>query len=58
MKVEVHCEIVDGGSGNVLAAFTQQRRSGFGAFGGGYTDPMLRTTHQIGGDIANLLHQF
>lgn len=58
VKVEIHCEIVDATSGDALVVFTQQRRSGFGAFGGGYADLMVRTVHQLGDDVANLLKQF
>ena len=57
-RVEVRCELVDGASGEVLLAFTQQRRSGVGGFGGGYEELMIRTIRQIGEDTANLLRQF
>lgn len=58
VRVEVRCELVDAGSGEVLLSFTQQRRSGFGGFGGGYEDLMARTIRQIGDDTTNLLKQF
>ncbi|MBA8884302.1 DUF4410 domain-containing protein [Dokdonella fugitiva] len=58
VRVEVRCELVDGASGDVLLSFTQQRRSGFGGFGGSYEELMARTIRQIGGDVANLLKQF
>jgi len=58
VRVEIHCELVDAASGEVLLSFTQQRRSGFGGFGGGYEALMARTIRQIGGDVANLLGQF
>jgi len=58
VRVEVRCELVDAASGDVLLAFTQQRRSGFGGFGGDYEELMTRTIRQIGGDATNLLKQF
>ncbi|MBA8886537.1 hypothetical protein FHW12_000728 [Dokdonella fugitiva] len=58
VRVEVRCELVDAASGEVLLAFTQQRRSGFGGFGGDYEELMTRTIRQIGGDATNLLKQF
>jgi hypothetical protein len=54
-KVSISGEIVDGGSGKVLARFTQERRSGFGLFGGGYRELLDRTLKQIGGDVAGLI---
>ena len=54
-KVGVSGEIVDGGTGKVLARFTQERRSGFGLFGGGYRELLDRTLKQIGGDVAGLI---
>ena len=54
-KVGISGEIVDGGSGKVLARFTQERRSGFGLFGGGYRELLDRTLKQIGGDVAGLI---
>ncbi len=58
VRAEVHCELVDGASGEVLLSFTQQRRSGFGGFGGGYEELMTRTIRQVGEDTANLLQEF
>lgn len=58
VRVEIRCEVVDGASGEVLLAFSQQRRSGFGGFGGGYEELMERTVRQIAGDTARLLQQF
>jgi hypothetical protein len=58
VRVEVHCELVDAASGEVLLAFTQQRRSGFGGFGGDYEQLMVRTIRQVGEDTANVLKQF
>lgn len=54
-KVGISGEIVDGGTGKVLARFTQERRSGFGLFGGGYRELLDRTLRQIGGDVAGLI---
>ena len=54
-KVGISGEIVDGGSGKVLVRFTQERRSGFGLFGGGYRELLDRSLKQIGGDIAGLI---
>lgn len=58
VRVEIRCEVVDGASGDVLLAFGQQRRSGFGGFGGGYEELMERTIRQIAEDTAHLLQQF
>ena len=54
-KVSISGEIVDGGTRKVLARFTQERRSGFGLFGGGYRELLDRTLKQIGGDVAGLI---
>lgn len=54
-KVAISGEIVDGGTGKVLARFTQERRSGFGLFGGGYRELLDRTLKQIGGDVGGLI---
>jgi hypothetical protein len=58
VKVGMTGEIIDGRSNKVLVRFTQERRSGFGMFGGGYRDLLHRTMKQIGGDVANLLKAF
>jgi len=58
VRVEVRCDLVDAASGEVLLSFTQQRRSGFGGFGGDYEELMSRTIRQIGSDATNLLKQF
>ena len=57
-KVAITGEILDGGTNKVLARFTQERRSGFGVFGGGYRELLERNIHQIGGDVAGLLRAF
>lgn len=50
-------EIVDGQSGEVLARFTQERRSGFDHFAG-YEEIMVRNVIAIGEDVGNLLKEF
>ena len=57
-KVGITGEIVDGGTGKVLARFTQERRSGVGLFGGGYRELLDRSLKQIGGDVAGLIRAF
>lgn len=51
-------EIVDGRTGEVLAKFTQERRSGTGSAGGGYEDLLNRDIRAIGEDIARMLKEF
>ena len=58
VKIQMTGEIVDAPSRKVLVRFKQERRSGFGAFGGGYGELFIRTARQIGGDIADLLNAF
>ena len=58
VKIEMTGEIVDASSRKILIRFKQERRSGFGAFGGGYGELFTRTARQIGGDIADLLNAF
>jgi hypothetical protein len=58
VKIAIIGEIIDGSSGKVLVRFAQERRSGFGAFGGNYSELFRRTAHQIGGDIAGLINAF
>jgi hypothetical protein len=58
VKIEMTGEIVDAPSRKILVRFKQERRSGFGAFGGGYGELFTRTARQIGGDIAELLNAF
>jgi Domain of unknown function (DUF4410) len=57
VKIAIAGEIVDS-SGKVLVRFAQERRSAFGAFGGGYGELFRRTAHQIGGDIGELINAF
>lgn len=58
VKIEMVGEILDGKSKKVLVRFKQERRSAFGAFGGGYEELFTRTARQIGGDIAMLVNAF
>jgi uncharacterized protein DUF4410 len=58
VKIEMTGEVVDAPSRKILIRFKQERRSGFGAFGGGYGELFTRTARQIGGDIADLLNAF
>jgi hypothetical protein len=58
VKIEMTGEIVDAASRKVLVRFRQERRSGFGVFGGGYGELFVRTARQIGGDVAGLLNAF
>jgi hypothetical protein len=58
VKIAIMGEIVDRSSGKVLVRFAQERRSAFGAFGGGYAALFQRTAHQLGGDVAGLINAF
>jgi hypothetical protein len=58
VKIAIMGEIVDRASGKVLVRFAQERRSGFGAFGGGYRALFERTARQLGGDVAGLINAF
>ena len=58
VKIGILGEIVDGSSGKVLVRFAQERRSGFGGFGGGYGALFARTARQLGGDVAGLINAF
>ena len=51
-------EVVDGSTGEVLAKFTQERRSGTGSAGGGYEELLNRDLRAIGEDIARMLKEF
>ena len=55
---KIEGEIVDARTGEVLAKFTQERRSGAGAAGGGYEDLLNRDLKTIGGDIGRMLKEF
>lgn len=58
VKIEMTGEFVDASSRKILVRFKQERRSGFGMFGGGYGELFTRTARQIGGDVADLLNAF
>jgi Domain of unknown function (DUF4410) len=58
VKIAIAGEIIDRASGKVLVRFAQERRSAFGAFGGGYGELFQRTAHQLGGDIGELINAF
>ena len=58
VKIAIAGEIIDRSTGKVLVRFVQERRSGFGAFGGGYGALFERTARQLGGDIAELINAF
>ena len=58
VKVEMLGEVIDARSRKTLLRFRQERRSGFGAFGGAYGELFARTARQIGGDVAELLNAF
>jgi hypothetical protein len=58
VKIEMTGEILDASSKKTLVRFRQERRSGFGAFGGGYDELFTRTARQIGEDVAGLLNAF
>jgi hypothetical protein len=58
VKIAMVGEIIDGASQKTLLRFAQERRSGFGMFGGGYATLFERTAHQIGGDVAGLISAF
>lgn len=55
---KVQGEIVDAKTKQVLARFTQERRSGTGAAGGGYEDLLNRDLKTIGGDVGRMLKEF
>lgn len=55
---KVQGEIVDAKTNQVLARFTQERRSGTGAAGGGYEDLLNRDLKTIGGDVGRMLKEF
>jgi hypothetical protein len=57
-RTEISGEVVDGGSGKVLLRFLQERRSGWGLFGGDYEKLMNRNLRAIGGDLAGTLTHF
>jgi len=58
VKIEMLGEVIDARSKKTLIRFRQERRSGFGAFGGAYGELFARTARQIGEDVAELLNAF
>lgn len=58
VKIQIAGEIVDGRTQATLVRFVQERRSAFGAFGGGYRELFERTARQLGGDVAGLINSF
>jgi hypothetical protein len=58
VKIEMRGEILDASTKKTLVRFRQERRSAFGAFGGGYEELFTRTARQIGEDIAGLVNAF
>jgi hypothetical protein len=58
VKIAIAGELIDAATNKTLVRFQQERRSGFGAFGGGYSELFVRTAKQIGGDIASLVNAF
>jgi len=48
----------EGGAGVLLLRFTQERRSGVGAFGGGYVELLRRNLFAIGEDLGSGLQRF
>ena len=57
-RAKIEGEIVDAKTKQVLARFTQERRSGVGMMGGGYQELMQRNLNAIGEDVAKLLSAF
>ncbi|HEV2842771.1 MAG TPA: DUF4410 domain-containing protein [Chthoniobacterales bacterium] len=58
VRIEMLGEVIDARSRKVLLRFRQERRSGVGVLGGGYSELFDRTARQIGGDVAELLNAF
>jgi len=56
-RAAISGEIVDGQTGEVLARFTQERRSAFDRLAG-YEEIMVRNIVAIGEDVGNLLKEF
>jgi len=57
-RTEIEGEIIDAKTGETLIRFTQQRRSGVGAYGGDYQELMQRNLNTIGEDVAHMLREF
>lgn len=57
-RTEVSGELVDAATGKVLLRYRQERRSGAGAFGGGYEKLLDRNLETLGEDVAMILKAF
>ena len=57
-RTEIEGDVTDVRTGKVLLRFHQERRSGWGTFGGDYEKLMDRSLHQIGEDLAGVLKHF
>ncbi len=57
-RTEISGEVMDGHTGKVLLRFLQERRSGWGMFGGDYVKLMNRNLRTIGEDLAGVLQHF
>jgi hypothetical protein len=58
VKIAMIGEVIDAASRKVLVRFAQERRSGFGAFGGGYGTLFERTARELGEDVAEIINAF
>jgi hypothetical protein len=56
--VEIAGDVVDGGSGKVLARFRHARASGIGVFGGDYQKFLSDDTREVGEDVGKMLLNF
>lgn len=57
-SAKIEGELVDAKTNQVLARFTQERRSAAGAFGGDYQELMQRNLNAIGEDVAAIIKAF
>jgi Domain of unknown function (DUF4410) len=57
-RTEIEGDVMDARTGEVLLHFRQERRSGWGMFGGDYEKLMDRSLNQLGGDLAGVLRHF
>lgn len=57
-RTEITGELVDAATGKVLLRYTQERRSGVGAFGGSYEKLLDRNLETLGEDVALILKAF
>ena len=57
-RTAVEIVVKDGGSGKTLLKITQERRSGVGMAGGGYTELLNRNLRAIGKDVALVINAF